>query len=61
MFKVGVAPGAFVTKTRFVILLFVRVLVELIVGTSTPSTAITPAADLDTVVSVLFPKSIVPN
>jgi hypothetical protein len=41
-------------------LLFVRVLVELIVGTATPSTANTPADERDKVVSVAPPISMVP-
>lgn len=56
VFIVGVADCV-VDTTRLVIRLFVRVDVELMVGTVTPSTAITPADTLDMVVSVACPSS----
>ena len=60
---VGVAPGALVVVIRLITLLFVNVLVELVVGTTIPSTASTPAASLDKVISVAppDPSSIVVN
>lgn len=55
----GVAPGAFVVAVRRVIRLFVSVLVLEIDGMTTPSTAKTPAAERESVVSDAFPSSIV--
>ena len=47
--------------TGVVRVLFVRVLVDDTVGTTTPSTARTPADERDNVVSVACPSSIVPT
>jgi len=55
-FVVGVAPGAFVVAVRRVMRLLVRVFVEEIDGITTPSTAITPAAEREMVVSVAPPE-----
>jgi hypothetical protein len=57
---VGVADEV-VVPVLFVILLFVRVFVELIDGITTPSTAKTPADDLESVVSLALPSSIDPT
>lgn len=56
---VGVAEEV-VVPTRLVILLFVSVFVEEIVGTTTPSTANTPAEERERVVSEALPSSIEP-
>lgn len=60
VFVVGVAPGAFVVVRRRVMRLLVSVFVELILGMTTPSTARTPAAERDRVVSEALPNSIDP-
>ena len=60
VFVVGVAPGAFVVVSLLVTLLFVSVFVEDMEGTTTPSTASTPAALLERVVSEAAPSSMVP-
>ena len=58
--SITAVASSVVVTTRFVIRLFVSVLVLLIVGTVTPSTAITPAALRDIVVSDACQSSIVP-
>lgn len=58
---VGVAPGAFVVVSLRVTLLLDSVFVELIDGMTTPSTANTPPADRESVVSDALPSSIVVN
>ena len=60
--NVGVPPRVYVPvtvplNTGEAIVLLLRLSVELIVGTATPSTAIIPAADLVTVVSEACPTS----
>jgi len=58
---VGVAPGFDCASTLFVTLLFVRVSVELVVTTFTPSTETFPAETRARVVSVACPSSTVPT
>ena len=60
MLIVGVAEEVSV-ETRGVTLLFVRVFVDEIDGITTPSTAKTPEAERESVVSVACPSSIPVN
>ena len=59
MLIVGVAEDV-VVPVRFVTRLFVSVFVLEILGITTPSTASTPAAERDSVVSEACPSSILP-